>query len=436
MKKIPEDMEILKNTAFISTFFNEAGTVSGLLESLFTQDCLPSEVVLVDGGSTDGTPGKIINFLKTICPVYQEYPGTGFHVSQEDSGRKRTVNGKIHEKNSTCTGSVTDPDHIFEGEILKKVKVKLYIAKNATISQGRNLAIKKTGADLICASDGGCILADNWLSEITGDSLKESGSGTDPALRRKPDKQEGPEIGLESVGRKRIVTGGYSAPVTDTFIKACLSACMMPVADEVNPVKFMPSSRNISFTKQAWQDAGMYPENLDFGEDMKFNFNLLKNGCRIHFNPEAVVYWNMRNSLVSIFKQFFRYAKGDALGRMYPVRHAVRFAALFLFAGILALSIFISPFFPLSFVPLFILYTFRPYKRLKHVLNGYLRRKHSVPDKKITVSPGHRTYLMECLKLIICIPLLLVYIDIAKASGFLYGIVHYGNRSFRVKNFF
>jgi len=43
--------------SLIMTVRNEASALPGLLESLLQQTKLPSEVIAVDGGSTDGTPG-------------------------------------------------------------------------------------------------------------------------------------------------------------------------------------------------------------------------------------------------------------------------------------------------------------------------------------------------------------------------------------------
>src|SRR5665647_3599553 len=71
-----------------------------------------------------------------------------------------------------------------------------------------------------------------------------------------------------------------------------------------------------------------YPENMDYGEDMKFNFNLKEKGYKILFNPNAIVFWRMRENLSQVFKQFFRYAKGDARGKMYLHRHLIRFSSL------------------------------------------------------------------------------------------------------------
>src|SRR5260370_23673698 len=44
------------NVSLIMTVRNEAATLPGLFESLLRQTVMPAEIVIVDGGSTDGTP--------------------------------------------------------------------------------------------------------------------------------------------------------------------------------------------------------------------------------------------------------------------------------------------------------------------------------------------------------------------------------------------
>ena len=66
----------------------------------------------------------------------------------------------------------------------------------------------------------------------------------------------------------------------------------------------MPSSRNISFKKKTWQRVKGYPENIDYGEDMKFNFNLKKQGFKI------IALEQTKNS-ISVFK--FKPSKKIAL---------------------------------------------------------------------------------------------------------------------------
>ena len=96
----------------ISTVFNEAHSVEALLESLLTQTKKPNEIVIVDGGSSDGT----YQFLKKAS--------------------------KKHER------------------------LKVYL-KKGNIAAGRNFAIKKAKYRIIAQIDAGCVADKNWLERIT-----------------------------------------------------------------------------------------------------------------------------------------------------------------------------------------------------------------------------------------------------------------------------
>ena len=220
-------------------------------------------------------------------------------------------------------------------------------------------------------------------------------------------------ISANSGTKHDIVAGGYNFPYIENFLQACLAVCVLPVKSEIIEAKYMPSSRNIGFAKAAWEKAKGYPQNMDFGEDMRFNFNLKALGCRVMFNPDALVYWNLRSSLSAIFRQFFRYAKGDAVGRMYTHRHLIRFASVFLFAALILAGALISPWFLLAILLLFAAFIYRPYFRIKYFLN----------DKNCCIfAENKKTLLIVKLKTIFCIPLMLPFIETAKLAGYIYGL--------------
>jgi len=181
----------------------------------------------------------------------------------------------------------------------------------------------------------------------------------------------------------------------------------MPSEKEIKAERYMPSSRNISFKREIWTAAGGYPEEMEYGEDMRFNFNIKAAGHKIWFNPKAVVYWRMREDLIQIFKQFFRYAKGDAEGRMYPFRHLIRFAAFLTLLIILFSVFYFSKWILAALVPLFILYVFKPYVRLVRNWSG---------------KGSCIFYRSEKFLSIPVIPFLLLQIDFSKMCGYIYGL--------------
>jgi len=356
---------ILRKASFILTLFNEEKGISAFLDSLFEQSALPEEIVIVDGGSTDNTVNILINY---------------FQKKVKDFNLKSGGNILFN-----TPSKMADSDKNFNS-----INVKLFQIRGARISEGRNFAINNTINDIICVSDSGCMLDKDWFLQIT--QPFRSGSGI-------------------------CVVGGYNYALANNFLQSCLAASIMPKKAEIKKDKYMPSSRNLSFKKSVWLETGGYPEDMDYGEDMKFNFNLRSKGFKINYNPEAIVYWEMRDNPAKIFKQFFRYAKGDALGRMYLYRHLMRFISLMILAAIIVLSVVFSLWFLMALIIIFTVYPFKAYKRINYIwddpkISSYIVLKKYSGTKKI----------LSKISAVFFIPFLLTYIDFAKLSGYIYGL--------------
>jgi glycosyltransferase involved in cell wall biosynthesis len=99
--------------SLIVTVKNEAHSIELFLDSLLAQTRLPDEIVIVDGGSCDGTVERILAYRGRLgCPLHVEvYPG-------------------------------------------------------ANIAQGRNRAIELAQGDLIACTDAGVRLAPDWLATL------------------------------------------------------------------------------------------------------------------------------------------------------------------------------------------------------------------------------------------------------------------------------
>lgn len=96
----------------VCTLKNEAKSVRRLLGSLLSQSRMPNEIVITDGGSTDGTIEIVSSYIEEGSPI------------------------------------------------------NLIIAQGINISQGRNIAIKNAKHDYIAVTDGGCRADKNWLRNL------------------------------------------------------------------------------------------------------------------------------------------------------------------------------------------------------------------------------------------------------------------------------
>jgi glycosyltransferase involved in cell wall biosynthesis len=107
------------NTSVVITVLNEEKSISRLIESLLKQTKKPSEIVIVDGGSSDKTVELIRHFQK-------------------------------------------------------KNKVIRLIQEGCTRAEGRNLGVDMAKNEIIAMTDAGCVADKNWLKRIS-DPFKNEG---------------------------------------------------------------------------------------------------------------------------------------------------------------------------------------------------------------------------------------------------------------------
>jgi glycosyltransferase involved in cell wall biosynthesis len=242
------------DVSVIVTVYNEADSISRLLDSLAAQSRRPNEIVFCDGGSSDGTVALI-------------------------------------EQYAAC-----------HADLLPNVRV--LVEPGANISQGRNRAIQAAHGPIIAATDAGVRLDPAWLAALVA-----------------PWEDQPKEAPL-------AVAGFFVADAEDWFTVA-MAATVLPLVSEIDPNRFLPSSRSVAFTKAAWSRAGGYPEWLDYCEDLLFDLAI--NAQRpdqptaFVWAPRAVAYFRPRTTLRSFWTQYYRYARGDGKADLWRKRHAVRY---------------------------------------------------------------------------------------------------------------
>jgi glycosyltransferase involved in cell wall biosynthesis len=169
-------------------------------------------------------------------------------------------------------------------------------------SEGRNVAIATATASWLAVTDGGVRLASCWLEALL-------------VPVEQPDKTP-PDV----------VAGFFRAAPRTRFERA-LGAVTLPARREIRPESFLPSSRSVLFSRQAWAAAGGYPVWLDYGEDLVFDLALRRAGARIAWAPRALAHFRPRSNVKAFFRQYYCYARGDGKALLWPRRHAIRYGS-------------------------------------------------------------------------------------------------------------
>ena len=228
---------------------NEAPSLPDLLASLARQTRQPDEIVVVDGGSQDGT------------------------VALLECWRDR-------------------------------LPLRIIVMPGATIAEGRNRAIAEARGEIVAVTDGGVVLEPDWLERLVapfeGDEAPDVVSGFFVADPRSP-------------------------------VELALAVTTLPDAGEIDPARFLPSSRSVAFRRSLFLAGLRYPEWLDYCEDVVFDLRLQRAGARFRFEPRAIVRYRPRPTLTAFALQYFRYARGDGKAGLFAARHAVRFATYCVF---------------------------------------------------------------------------------------------------------
>ncbi len=230
----------------ICTVLNEKDAIVRLLDSLVAQTRPADEVVIVDGGSSDGTPAVVMSY----------------------AGR---------------------------------LPLKLQEARGANISRGRNLAVQRTTGEVIASTDAGVHLEPDWLQELISpfEALDD-----------------------ETLGSSAHAVAGFFVPDPQTSFELALGATTLPLARDVDPSRFLPSSRSVAFTRAAFDCSTGYPEWLDYCEDLIFDFRLIECCGGFAWAPEAVAHFRPRARLAQLLETILplrtRRRQGRSLAQTPP----------------------------------------------------------------------------------------------------------------------
>ncbi len=285
-----------------------------------------------------------------------------------------------------CDGGSTDNTLSLLETYQRLLPLRIISAPNSNISQGRNQAISIAAGPIIASVDGGVVLAPCWLEELVR-PIEEAGA---------------------------IVVSGWFEPDPKTPFEVVMGATVLPELSNIDPDKFMPSSRSVAYLKSAWQAVGGYPDWLDFGEDLVFDLALRDLYGPFPFAPKAVAYFQPRGTLSAYARQYYLYARGDGKANLWPKRHAIRY-----FTYLIALPILTSLIWKGKGVGWVIL-----------LLGGgiYCRR----PAQRLWSKTQNWTA-FDRIKAFSYIPLIRLVGDVAKMAGYPIGVIWRWRRRWRRK---
>ncbi len=307
--------------AVILTVLNEAHSIASLLDSLIGQTRPPDEIVVADGGSTDGT-------LEILARYTQRLP------------------------------------------------LKIISVPGANISEGRNAAVEASDADIIVSTDAGVRLSPSWLEHLVA-----------PWER----------------GENPPAVAGFFLPDPRTTFELALAVTTLPLLEEIDPARFLPSSRSVAFTRATWERVGGYPEWLDYSEDIVFDLRVRALVGEFSWAPKAVVFFRPRPTLRAFFRQYRNYAFGDGQADLWRVRHAIRYGTyLVAFPLLLLGGLLVHPVVWLVLLLGAVAYCRRPWWRLGRL--------------------GQEVGRAQRLKAALWIPLLRAVGDVAKMIGYPQGL--------------
>lgn len=166
-----------------------------------------------------------------------------------------------------------------------KLKIIVFVKKGVNLATLRNFGISKAKNDIIAMVDSDCVLHPEWLERIT-----------------------------TSFADKTVdIVSGFYVKKADSILQRCLNPYFGVSPDKIDKKNFLPATCSIAFTKKIWQKIGGFNEKLDkAGEDSLFNYEAKLLGARFITRKDALVDWEVPQTIKRAINKFYNYAKGDS----------------------------------------------------------------------------------------------------------------------------
>jgi GT2 family glycosyltransferase len=176
-------------------------------------------------------------------------------------------------------------------------RVELINTKNVNLATSRNVGLKHCDGDIIAMTDDDAMVFPDWIT----------------ALKRAHDRD--PEAGA--------VGGAVIGWNTDALVGKVADLVTFPSWPDARYVRNLPGV-NISYKAHVLLQVGEQDETLARGEDVDFNWRVLKLGYKILFDPEIRVYHYHRATVRGLLRQFYMYGRFYyAVRRKWPEMYAM-----------------------------------------------------------------------------------------------------------------
>ena len=257
------DLGVGPSVSVVTTVLNENGSGLAAWTRTLARQLRPGdEMVVVDGGSTDGT--------------------------------QTTITGVATELECRGAGGTS------AGERAARVDIRVIEAPGVNISAGRNLGIAAAVNDVIAVTDAGCDPEPSWL-----DALRRgfAGGAADLVTGVYRPGVTGPiDEAFAHVGFPSVDEATHPDPLVRAY-----GAVLGRTFDAR-----MCTGRSAAFRKLAWKQAGGYPEDLATAEDVTFGMRIATAGGQCVLASDASVLWWQRPTLAAKLRMFAGYGRGDA----------------------------------------------------------------------------------------------------------------------------
>ena len=166
-------------------------------------------------------------------------------------------------------------------------QIKFVPTKNINLAVSRNVGLNFCSGDIIALTDDDVQVSPDWVQRI------------------RQLHKEHPEAGA---------IGGKVASAGNKLIDKIADVVVFGFPDRPGYLRTV-AGVNASYKQKVITQVGEYDANLFRGEDVDYNWRILKQGDRIYYDPELLVYHYHRQRWVGLFRQVFMYGRAYYLVR-------------------------------------------------------------------------------------------------------------------------